>query len=154
MAVRGTTAHFIVSFEDSLGSDGAALADAVLATCEADYTRLKGYFGEIDPTFLPLQVAVVAGMSGVNHPTCSSAGISIDGFSNSDGSLASILAAEGMAEAFMAAQGKGFDCKASNGEALARVLAADAYPHFNFSRFATASSWLNSTRPDFVNSND
>jgi hypothetical protein len=56
-------------------------------------------------------------------------------------------------EVFMANQAAGWDCGASNGEGLSRVLAAELYPA-QLDGFATASSWLNSNRPDFVTRND
>jgi hypothetical protein len=38
---RGRTAHFIVSYDPALGSNGPILADAVLGSCEADYGKLQ-----------------------------------------------------------------------------------------------------------------
>lgn len=49
----------------------------------------------------------------------------------------------------MAAQAAGWNCGASAGEGLSRVLATELHPA-SLGRFATAAQWLNSTRPDFV----
>ena len=57
---------------------------------------------------------------------------------------------------FSNAQGAGWDCGASNGEGLSRVLATLMYPA-ELGRFTTAARWLDSTnpaRPDLVNTND
>ena len=43
--VRGATANFTVAYDKSLGTQGPTLADGVLANCEADYNRLRDYFG-------------------------------------------------------------------------------------------------------------
>ncbi len=56
-------------------------------------------------------------------------------------------------EVFMDAQGVGWNCGYSNGEALSRILATELYPA-QLDGFASASAWLNSPRQDFVNQND
>jgi hypothetical protein len=56
------------------------------------------------------------------------------------------------AEVFMANQEQGWECGASNGEGLSRVLATDAYPQVF--RFFTAAEWLDGPRRDFVTQND
>src|SRR5438552_3173767 len=38
---RGGTEHFVVSYDSALGEEGVALADAILARCEADYATLR-----------------------------------------------------------------------------------------------------------------
>jgi hypothetical protein len=43
--VRGSTSNFTVAYDKSLGNQGPTLADGVLANCEADYNRLRDYFG-------------------------------------------------------------------------------------------------------------
>ena len=49
----------------------------------------------------------------------------------------------------MAAQANGWNCGASAGEGLSRVLATELHPA-SLGRFASASHWLNSPRPDWV----
>ena len=44
---QGSTAHFVVFYDQSLGPNGPVLADAVLGRCEADYNSLEGWFGNI-----------------------------------------------------------------------------------------------------------
>jgi hypothetical protein len=57
-------------------------------------------------------------------------------------------------EVFEAAQNRGWDCGASNGEGLSRVLATELYPA-ELDGFATAAAWLDSSdRPDWVSKTD
>ena len=59
---RGQTANFVVSFDENVGASGPTLADAVLASCEADYNALQTLFGNLSLKSLPFaavkQVAV------------------------------------------------------------------------------------------------
>jgi hypothetical protein len=150
---RGQTAHFIVNFDNSLGANGPLLADAVLATCERDYAQLQGYFGGITPAGLPFVINIVPGNGGASHATCASTTLSCDAFSGTDADLVRMLVVAEADEVFMAAQNTGWNCGASNGEGLSRVLATQPYPA-ELNGFATASSWLNSARPNFVDQND
>jgi Carboxypeptidase regulatory-like domain len=164
---RGRTEHFVVSYDDSLGQAGQVLADAVLATCERDYLQLQEFFGQIQIGGLPFTVFLGPGSNGARHSGCSDTNITCDVFTGTDADLErSLLVAEG-SEVFMASQNAGWDCSASNGEALSRVLAATLYPReLNppgvTGTFASAGTWLdtladpdpNQRRPDFVNSID
>ncbi len=53
-------------------------------------------------------------------------------------------------EVFSAAQGGDWDCGASNGEGLSRVLATELYPA-ELDGYTTAADWLDGGRPDDVN---
>lgn len=150
---RGSTAHFVVFFDDSLGNNGAILADAVLATAERDYGQLQVWFGGITPASLPFTVNIVPGQGGASHATCADTTLTCDAFSGQNSDLVRMLVVAEADEVFMANQAAGWDCGASNGEGLSRVLAAELYPA-QLDGFATASSWLNSNRPDFVSRND
>ena len=44
---RGSTANFDVFYDNTLGANGQALADAVLANCEWDLFQLRGWFGGV-----------------------------------------------------------------------------------------------------------
>src|SRR5436305_12631038 len=46
----------------------------------------------------------------------------------------------------------GWDCGATNGQGLSRVLATEMYPNV-LDGFATAAQWLDSDRPDYVSAN-
>jgi hypothetical protein len=156
---RGTTANFVVSFAGSLGASGPVLADAVLATCEADFNRLQGWFGNIAIADLPFQVFIQPGRNGASHATCAATALSCDAFDGTDADLVRSLVVAEADEVFMANQAAGWDCGGSNGEALSRVLAAEIYPNELMPpglgvTFASAEFWLESDRPDFVNNTD
>ena len=148
MVVRGNTANFTISYDDSLGN-GPALADALLASCEPDRTTLAGIWaGTPAPT--QIQVSLVPGGGGGFH-----VGTNITCYvnNNSDAPGVSALLVAEVDECFMSAQkailGKGFEPLQSHGEGLSRVLAAELYPSIA-GRFAVGLTWLNSARPDWV----
>jgi hypothetical protein len=152
---RGTTEHFVVSFDSNLGKAGPTLADAVLATCEADFTRLQAFFGTFRIGGLPFKVLIKLGSSGASHDGCTETHLNCDAFDKTDADLIRSLVVAEEDEVFMADQGLGWDCGASNGEALSRVLAAELYPNELSppgidDTFATAPSWLRSGRPNWV----
>jgi hypothetical protein len=150
---RGATTNFNVFFEDALGASGPVLADAVLANCEQDYAALQGFFGGIAPPNLPFNVYVVTGDFGAYHATCAATEMHCAAFDGTNADLVRMLVVAEADEVFMDAQGAGWNCGFSNGEALSRVLSTEAYPA-QLDGFASASAWLNSTRDDFVNQND
>ncbi len=133
-------------------SQGNTLSTAVLSTCEADYQALRGYFA-ITPSGLPFKIHVQSGRNGASHGSCSDTQIHCDAFSGNDPDLVRMLVVAEADECFMADQGKGWDCGASNGEALSRVLATHRYPN-ELGGFQTGPSWLTSGRPDFIDDND
>jgi hypothetical protein len=150
---RGTTHNFSVYFEDALGANGPALADAVLATSEHDYASLQALFGGIAPPGLPFSVYVVAGDFGAYHAACGGMELHCAAFDGTNRDLVRMLVVAEADEVFMDAQGVGWNCGYSNGEALSRALAMELYPA-QLDGFASASAWLNSPRQDFVNRND
>ena len=153
---RGSTAHFTVSYDNSLGSDGPTIADAVLGVCEADYFTLQGDFGGITPPSLPFNVNILPGSFGASHATCAATTLSI-GAQSAPGVnipfIRSLVIAE-EDEVFEAAIGRGWNCGASNGEGLSRVLANAMYPGAEPSNFVSGPVWLDGGRPDFVNNTD
>jgi len=155
--LRGSTANFRVSFDPALGANGQTLADALLAVCERDYFALRGYFNMITPAGLPFDIHITTGGTGAGHATCLATGIDVGG--NSGGALnipftRQLLIAE-EDEVMMATFGHGWNCGASNGEGLSRVLANDLYPGAEPSNFVSSNSWLNAAgRPDFVTVTD
>ena len=138
------TPNFQVSYASSLGSDGQTIADAILATCEADYTTLQGYFGGISPAGLPFQIRVTSGNTGASHATCLATGLSIGARSapGVDTAFMRQLVIAEEDEVFMANFGHGWDCGASNGEGLSRVLANDMVPGAEPAGFVSAPVWL------------
>jgi hypothetical protein len=150
---QGSTAHFEVFYEDGLGANGPALAKAVLETAESDFAALQGWFGGITPSSMPFVVNIVPGSGGASHANCAATTLNCDAFGGTDSDLVRMLVVAEADEVFMAAQNKGWNCGASNGEGLSRVLATERYPA-QLNGFASASSWLNSSRPDFVTNTD
>src|SRR5579862_6557297 len=56
----GKTANFEVSYLTRIGQQGAALAQAILQTCERDYATLQEVFGGLTPQNLPFAVQITA----------------------------------------------------------------------------------------------
>ncbi len=144
---RGSTANFDVYYDNSLGTNGQSLADAVLANCEWDLTQLRGWFGGVAAG--RFSVYIDPGSFGAYHANCAATEIHCAAFAGTDGALENMLNVAEVDEVMMANQGAGWNCGSSAGEGLSRVLATQRYPA-SLDGFASASSWLNSTRPDWV----
>ena len=155
MTHAGATAHFDVSYLTRLGKKGAALAAAILQNCERDYTTLQQAFGGITPQGLPMVVQITADNTGASHSSCMGTDISVGGKSAANVDfIRSLLVAEGD-EVFMANFGHGWNCGASNGEGLSRVLANDIYKGVEPANFISSSVWLSlNPRPNFVDHTD
>src|SRR5882762_4799579 len=137
----GNTDHFDVSYVTSLGKTGAALAQAILQNCERDYSTLRQVFGGITPHRLPFVVQITSDATGASHSSCMGTDISIGGKSGGAVDfIRSLLVAEAD-EVFMANFGRGWDCGASNGEGLSRVLANDIYRGVEPAGFISSNSW-------------
>src|SRR5262249_55771637 len=129
---------------------GAALAQAILQNCERDYTTLQQVFGGLTPQRMPFVVQITGGATGASHSSCMGTDIAVGGKSGRDVDfIRSLLVAEAD-EVFMANFAHGWDCGASNGEGLSRVLANDIYPGVEPAGFISSDSWLNSPRENFV----
>lgn len=135
------TTHFTVSVDPSLGATGAAIADALLQTCEQDFTTLQGYFGGITPRSLPFHLIVTTGSQGASHATCLATALSIGARSGPVPFMRSLVIAE-EDEVFMGNFGHGWNCGFSNGEGLSRVLANDMVPGVEPQGFVSPPVWL------------
>lgn len=155
MTHAGATAHFDVSYLTSLRQKGAALANAILQNCERDYTTLQQAFGGITPQRLPFVVQITSDSTGASHSSCLGTDVSVGGKSAANVDfIRSLLVAEAD-EVFMANFGHGWDCGASNGEGLSRVLANDIYQGVEPANFISSSVWLSlNPRPNFVDQTD
>lgn len=149
----GRTGNFIVTFASTLGQTGQDLADAILTSCEQDYERLQGWFNGLTPGGLPFTIRIQAGSSGARHAGCKATELFLDDFSGTNADLVRMLLVAEADEVFMANQSASWDCGASNGEALSRILATEAYPA-QLNGFATAASWLSSVRANFIDTTD
>jgi hypothetical protein len=151
-SLRGSTTHFNVYFDPGLGVNGQAIADGVLASCESEYGVLSSYFVGVTPA--SFNILIVAGIGGAYHASCDATDLYCDA-SGTDVDHTRMLVVAEEVEVFSALQGRGWDCGASNGEGLSRVLAAtDLYPG-SLDGFDSAATWLDTPgRPDYVNVND
>jgi hypothetical protein len=131
MTYAGSTAHFDVSYLTSLGKKGADLANAILQDCERDFSTLQQVFGGVTPEGLPFVVQITSDNTGASHSSCMGTDVSVGGKSGTNVDfIRSLLVAEAD-EVFMANFGHGWNCGASNGEGLSRVLANDIYKGSN-----------------------
>ena len=153
------TLHFGVSFDTGLGQQGQQIADALLQTCEQDYATLQSYFGGITPGNLPFEILVTSGSDGASHATCQATALSIGAQSGPVEFMRSLVIAE-EDEVFEANFGHGWDCGASNGEGLSRVLANDIVRGVEPQGFVSPPVWLDETpdsgirREDWINKTD
>lgn len=146
--LRGHTRHFTVYADPALGAGGKRDADVVLARCEADYTKISSYFGGLSAG--PFSVILFSNPKGAHHRNCAATDLYCDAKINpARGTHSEFLNVAELVEVFEAVQAKGWDCLKSNGEGLSRVLAADIYPA-EVGGFATAKTWLDSRRPNYV----
>jgi hypothetical protein len=141
---RGATAHFTVYYETRLGAAGAQAADDVLKTCETDNDRMSHWFAKPAQSF---NVIVLENPGGAYHYGCKGADLYCD--ATGGGDRTRMLTVAEAVEVYEAKQRKGWNCGASAGEGLSRTLATELYPK-ELDGFASASAWLNSTRPDWV----
>jgi hypothetical protein len=150
---RGQSAAFMVYYDDSLGAaTGAALADGVLARCDADYQAIYQIFGSVTPP-LPMTCVILNEADGAYHYGCLDNVLYVSGLaqpaSTPDVATALALLVAEEVEVFSAAQGIGWNCGDTNGEGISRVLAEELYPGV-LDDFHTADAWLDSGRPDYV----
>jgi hypothetical protein len=146
--LMGTTTHFEVYANPSLGVDGVHDAQGVLAKCEMDYATVSGYFGE--SASIQFRVVLFANPGGAYHLGCAATDLFCDAKTGpADPDFSEFLNVAEFVEVFEAVQNGGWDCGKSNGEGLSRVLATDAYPQ-ELDGFATARAWLDSPRRNFV----
>lgn len=143
----GSTAHFSIAYDSSLGSAGSAAANAVMKDCEARYAELVSLFSDVDPDeWFGIDVTIVPSNG------------SWDGINNGDDDIKIavidpleaqwVFVAE-LAEIFMAEQGGGWDPGDSKGEGLSCYLANRAYPDVRAG--SSGAGWLSTVREDWVN---
>jgi hypothetical protein len=150
----GATTNFVVEYETALGVSGAALAGTVLATCEADLARVKQWFSDLTPPGLPFTSSIVQGSFGAFHTTCQATQLHLAAFDETNGELVEMVNMAEVVEVFEAGQAVGWDCGASNGEGLSRVLATELHPT-QLNGLTTAASWLDQApRQNFVDTTD
>jgi len=156
---EGQTQNFAVYYDPSLSPNGQSCADGILATCENDYAQTSAWFGGIASPTLPVNIILAAldpsgqGGGGAYHYGCSAVDLYCDvkTVPTLDIDYSRMLLVAELVEVFQAAQNVGWDCGASNGEGLSRVLATALYPA-ELNGYTTAAAWLDTPdRPDWVN---
>jgi hypothetical protein len=149
----GATEHFAVAYQSRLGERGEEVARDVLSMCEGDFVQVQSWFGGTRPNGLPFRCLIVSGSFGAFHAACSDTQLFLAAFDASNAELVEMVNMAEVVEVFSAAQKAGWNCGASNGEGLSRVLSTELHPT-QLDGFATAADWLNSRRPNFVDRND
>jgi len=149
--LAGRTVNFDVAYDNTLRSEGQALADAILGRCEQDLSQLRSFFGGVSAG--RFTVLIDPGTFGAYHASCAATEIHCAAYGGMDGDLENFLTCAEVDEVLMAVQAKGWNCGASAGEGLSRVLATELHPA-SLGRFASASHWLNSPRPDWVSNTE
>ncbi len=150
----GQTTHVSVLAANALGAAGVQLGQRVLQGVEPDYQRLQGLFGGLVTPGMTVVVAPLSaahdGSGGAYHYACSDPVFYCDADlgAGGEGTTLALFVAEAV-EVFEALQGLGWDCGASNGEGLSRVLAEALHPKL-LDGYETASAWLDSGRIDWV----
>jgi hypothetical protein len=102
---------------------------------------------------LHFTVNIVPGASGASHASCSDTTLNCDAFAGNNPNLQRMLVVAEADEVFMDAQGNGWNCGASNGEGLSRIISAELYPGAQ-AGFVTGPTWLGGSRPDWVSNNE
>jgi len=153
----GSTEHFHVFYASILGTAGDKIAQGVLNNCERDYKTIAGYFAQQQSLMFQVLVAPLSrnmdGTGGAYHHSCSATDLYCDvqvtPAINPDVTSALVVAEE--VEVFQALQNRGWNCGASNGEGLSRVIAEELYPGLlEGLGYESARDWLNSHRPNWV----
>jgi hypothetical protein len=150
---RGQTARFEIWLDPILGARGKRVAQSVLGACERDYQAISAFFGGIELPQTPICVVIarLPEHQRAYHYGCSGTDIYIDAITvpAPDSRYTQFLLATQVVDLFAAAQGRGWLCDCSHGEALSRVLASALYPN-QIQGFATAGAWLNGSRENFI----
>jgi hypothetical protein len=143
----GQTENFIVYSDGT--SSGDAAAEAMLNSCEADFSATQAWFNGLTPGRLPMHVYADPNAGGAYHMTCEGTDIHV----LSDPALAPGFLTAEVVEVFEAAINNGWDCGFTNGESLSRVLAFDRHPEIAEEFNQTEQDWWSSGHRDYVNDN-
>lgn len=157
---NGRTTHYQIQYDDSLSqADGMDRANGLIATCEADYTLMAGWFDNIALTVgIPITVNITPGSyasAGWGPP------IRLTPGNGSDLTLVRYLLVSEVTEMFMLAQNRGWfgaGNEGSAGEGLSRYLAGQFLIENGLGvtepGFQLANYWMSSPRADYVNNID
>jgi hypothetical protein len=153
----GNTAHVTILSAVPLGNNGWMIGEGMLRHVEDDFLHIEKLFG----VPLPAMNIVLAplspnsnGTGGAYHYGCGVVDLYCDVQFNPNNIWTSLalFVAEAV-EVASATQNLGWDCGATNGEAISRVIAERIHPVV-LDGYSTASSWLNSSRPNWIDQNE
>lgn len=151
--VAGSTAHFIVQYDSTMGGTGLSMSLSVLSTIESDYSYLRGLFLGLAITTVPIAIQIQPEVEGATNNLTNfiviKAGTVL--------ATAEWLIVAELAQIFLYAyRGGTSDTDDSKSEALCRLLATERYPPVPTSPLVlnTVNSWLNGGRPNFIDVND
>ncbi len=156
----GVVGNITVSYDPSLGAQGLALANEMLHAVSVPYNNMQTDFG-IAGGAVTVVIAPLSGRNdgsgGAYHRGCDfvSGGVlyldaTFDSTSINPLNLEVALYVAELSEAFMGAQGRGWGCGYSNGEALSRFLAEQETPDGTLNGFMTGPDWDAAGRPDWI----
>ncbi len=147
--------------DPALGKRGETLAREVLARAETSYAHSRAYFNlaaePVNVIIAPVGNAT-DGSGGAYHYGCSfttGGDIYCDAAFGNPTLTSGLFVAE-LTESFMGAQGKGWDCGGSNGEALSRLLAEleSGGPDGALAGFSTGPMWDQAGRPNWIDATE
>lgn len=160
----GTVGNVTLYYDSSLGAPGLSLAEQMMNFIIQQYVDMETFFG-INGSAVSVIVAPLSGKNdgsgGAYHYGCdfnSGGTIYVDAtFANTTASPfmleLSLYIAE-LSECFMGAQGKGWGCGYSNGEALSRMCAELTPPGVIPSWGITAPTWVQNNYPNWVDTTE
>jgi hypothetical protein len=150
-----------VYYDPRLGQPGVTLAQQVLSAVGGGYTRCQSFFNVEGQ---PVRVIIAAlngetdGSGGAYHYGCdfkSGGDIYCDAAFGDPALTIGLFVAE-LAECFMGLQNRGWNCGASNGEALSRFLAEQASDGCAdvMAAYESALQWDAAGRPDWIDATE
>src|ERR1022692_4311352 len=152
--VAGTTLHFIVQYDTSMGAAGLAVANSILGVCEVKFQYLQFLFNSTVTT-TPVTVQIEAAASGGFNNLSNFIDIS----AGPDAYQAQYLLMTELSEIFMIQDGVGWNANPQTNKigGLSQMIAETNYPVAgdlpNLYAYQTVYLWLNAGRPDWVNQN-
>jgi hypothetical protein len=146
-----------IYYDPSLGVPGDQLAQQVLITVAKTYADCQTFF---NISGQPINVIIAAvnnvtdGSGGAYHNSCfftSGRDLYCDAAFGNPTLTSGLIVAE-LTECFMGLQNKGWDCGASNGEALSRFLAQQTSggPDGALAEYAAGPQWDGAGRPNWI----
>jgi hypothetical protein len=159
----GTTpdGNVTVYYDPTLGPGGASLAQQIFATAAQTYASSQAFFNvpgqPVNVIFAAINGAT-DGSGGAYHYGCNfnpGGDLYCDAAYANPQLTTGLMVAE-LTECFMGAQNKGWNCGASNGEALSRVLAEllSGGPNGALAAFASGPAWDQAGRPDWIDATE